>query len=162
MSIELVHKANKLLKKICKRLHKDRFFDFNGALNYAVSVEIFSGNTFNNLDEIDLIEKILNTNAKVVEIEESNLSELLGNIKKGFEFTGDEGSYPNRNYLLSDNFKTDLNELMKQIEDLFSDNSEIWEFWLDEGHPFYPVYWDYAFLIKKLENNFILIGSSSD
>lgn len=162
MSVELVRKTNKLLEKICKRLYKDHFFDFDGSLNYSVSVEIFSAGETGNFDEVDLIGSILNADAEVSEIEESNLSELLENVKEGFEFTGDEGSYPNKGYLGSEDFRIDVKEGLKQLEDLFFDNSEILKFWLKKGHPFYPVYWDYAFLIKKAGTNLILIGSSSD
>lgn len=162
MSAELVSNTNKLLEKICNRLYKDSIFDFNGSLNYSVSVKVFSSKILINSDEIDLIETILNTEAKVGDIEESNISELLENAKECFEFSGDEGSYPNRKYLSSDVFKADLNELLKNLKDLFSENLGIFKFWLKEGHPFYPVYWDYAFLIKKSSENYILIGSSSD
>jgi hypothetical protein len=162
MSKELIHKTNKLLEEICKRLYKDHFFAFGGSLNYTVSVKIFSGNSLANSDEIDLIETILNTNTEVSNIEESNLFELLETVKEYFEFSGDEGSYPNQKYLSSNDFRNELNELLKQLKVLFSESSGILKFWLKEGHPFYPVYWDYAFLIKKSDDNYILIGSSSD
>lgn len=162
MSKELVHKTNKLLGEICKRLNKSYSFDFGGSLNYVVSVKIFSGKSLVNSDEIDLIETILNTNTEVSDIEESNLFELLETVKECFEFSGDEGSYPNQKYLASNDFRNELNELLQQLKVLFSENSGTLKFWLKEGHPFYPVYWDYAFLVKKSDDNYILIGSSSD
>jgi hypothetical protein len=162
MSSEAVYKINNLLKRLCQKLYKDHFFDFNGSLNYAVSVKVFVGNELNNFDEIDLIENILKTNTEISEIEESELSELLENVRDGFEFSGDEGSYPNKKYLSSEDFKIELNEVLKHLESLFSENSGILKFWLKDGHPFYPVYWDYAFLIKKTNKSFVLIGSSSD
>ena len=83
-------------------------------------------------------------------------------MKECFEFNGDEGSYPNHKYLTSEKFKNDLGQLLEQIGEFFSDNSGISKFWLKQGHPFYPVYWDFAFLIRKSDSYFILIGSSSD
>lgn len=152
---------NKLLKKLSNNLSKSSLFG-QSALNYSVSVKIFYDNTESELNEIDLIESVLAPKAVVGNIEKCDLSELLDIVKKCFEYAGDEVSYPNRRYYLSEEFKVDLNQALEQIKVLFSNNLGIFEFWLEDGHPFYPVFWDFAFLVKKRENNFILIGSSSD
>ena len=35
-------------------------------------------------------------------------------------------------------------------------------FWLKEGHPAYPVFWDFAFVIAGPHETKVFIGSSSD
>lgn len=156
----MVDQIEDLLRKISHKLSNGSWFS-EGASNYVVDVKLFRESTTTDLDEIEVIEKLI-PKSIVGDIEKSNLAELVGLVKEGFEFSGDKGSYPNRKYLVSEEFKDDLNQLLEQIQMIFSENIEIFKFWLKDGHPFYPVYWDYAFLIKKKENNYILIGSSSD
>lgn len=151
-----VSEINKLLAKICRKLSS------GDVVNYCANVEIFQGNSVTESNEIDLIISALGKNAEVGGVEKSNITELLDVIKECFEYVGDEGSYPNQVFLSSSEFKAELNQVLEQIKGLFLDNSEIFAFWLKEGHPFYPVFWDYAFLVKKDEGNYVLIGSSSD
>jgi hypothetical protein len=38
----------------------------------------------------------------------------------------------------------------------------VWSFWLEEGHPFYPVQWDFAYVLAGHNGAEVFIGSSSD
>ena len=156
----MVDQINDWLTKICHKLSGGHWFG-QGSYNYVVDVELFHEEANPNLNEVGLIERLI-PNSIVGDIEESSLSELLSIVSECFLFEGDEGSYPNREYLLSKEFKNDLNKLLEDMRTLFSRNLGISKFWLKEGHPFYPVYWDYAFLIRKIDSYFVLIGSSSD
>lgn len=153
----MVDEINELLRKICWKLSR------GDVANYVVDIRIFQAKRQNDFNDIDSIRNILGGNSvEVGEVKRSNSPELIESIKEGFEYEGDEGAHPNKNYLFTDDFKDDTNEVLAQIENLFSGNSEISVFWLKSGHPFYPVFWDYAFLIKKDYMDYLLIGSSSD
>ena len=156
----MVDQINDLLTKICHKLSGGSWFG-QGAYNYVVDVKLFHEEAKPNLGEVALVEKLI-PNSIVGDIEKSDLFDLLSTVKECFEFSGDEGSYPNQKYLTSEEFKNDLGQLLEQIKILFAENLGISKFWLKEGHPFYPVYWDYAFLIRKSDSYFVLIGSSSD
>jgi hypothetical protein len=145
-----------LLKNICRNLSKGDVY------NFVADAKLLQFEIIDTTNEISLIEKSLGKNAQVGGIEQSNLSELLYVVKECFEYIGDEGSYPNKKYLASEQFSSDKKKALESIKNLFCDSKEIYAFWLKEGHPFYPVYWDYAFLVKNDEKCFILIGSSSD
>jgi hypothetical protein len=150
-----INEINNLLKLICSNLGKQ-------SLNYAVTVKLFAGCETLNLDEIDSITEILGCKTEVIEIEESSLIELVKTVKECFAFEGNEGSYPNKEFIQSVQFKTILDDVLKKITNLF-DAFSIFIFQLkDETHPFYPVYWDYAFFVKNKEKCYVLIGSSSD
>jgi hypothetical protein len=46
---------------------------------------------------------------------------------------------------------------------MFADRSvRVVAFRLKEGHPFYPVFWDFAFLIEIDQESILLMASSSD
>jgi hypothetical protein len=164
MPQEVTGEINRLLEKMCKKLSKGGFRHITkGALNYSVNAKVFKGRDTNSSNEVDLIKSIFGAATVEIDgIEESNLSELICIVKEGFEYEGDEGSYPNQKFLLSTEFELELNQILEQLEIFFSTNSRIFKFWFKDGHPFYPVFWDYAFLVKKDEGNFVLIGSSSD
>lgn len=51
---------------------------------------------------------------------------------------------------------------MFEMDKLVDGADTIMSFWLKEGHPFYPVFWDFAFLIEKNNDAIVFIGSSSD
>ena len=50
----------------------------------------------------------------------------------------------------------------ESVTELVTKSEQVMGFWLKAGHPFYPVYWDYAFLFEVGNDAFVLIGSSSD
>lgn len=156
----MIDRLNDLLTKICQKLSGGSWFG-QGACNYVVNVKLFQENVKPNLNDVELVEKLI-PNSIVGDIKKSDLSELLKAVKECFEYSGDECSYPNQKYFTSEEFKNDLGQLLEQIKILFSENLGISEFWLKQGHPFYPVYWHYAFLIRKSDSYFVLIGSSSD
>ena len=156
----MVDQIEDLLRQITHKLSNDAWFG-KGPSNYVVDAKIFCGEPKSDLNEIELIENLI-PKSIVGDIEKSDLSELIDVVKGCFEFSGDEGSHPNRKYLVSDEFKDDLSQLLEKFQISFSENKEIFKFRLKDGHPFYPVYWDYAFFIKSKENNCILIASSSD
>jgi len=43
-----------------------------------------------------------------------------------------------------------------------SDATTIKRFWLKQGHPAYPVFWDFAFVVIGTQQVELFIGSSSD
>ena len=63
---------------------------------------------------------------------------------------------------MSKDFDSDAENLFRDLKELFVDHSKVVSFLLDSGHPFYPVFWDFAFLIRKSESSYVFIGSSSD
>jgi len=151
----MVTETNELLEKICWKLSR------GDVANYVVDIEIFQGERIGNED--NSIRNILGANVvEVGEVKKSDISELLKITQEGFEFSGGESMHPNKEYLFSEEFKLEIGQALEQIKLLFSDDSEIFSFWLKNGHPFYPVFWDYAFLVRKKQKDFVFIGSSSD
>lgn len=145
-----------LLAKMCKSLNQ------GDVSNFTVSTGLFPGKTVRNYNEEDSIREILGPSAVVGGIGISSLERLLAIVHECFEWRGDDAAHPNRQYQFSENFNTDVTNILLNLRDLFSDAVGIWEFWLANGHPFYPVFWDFAFFIKKAKGNYVFIASSSD
>ncbi len=152
----MIDLTNILLRTICGNLSR------GDVANFIADVELYQSEITNEVNEIELIEKTLGATAEVGGIVKSDLAELISMVKDCFEYLGDDGSHPNRNYLSSEKMKIEVAEVLNNLKKIFSETKEIYSFWLSNGHPFYPVFWDYAFLGKTAEKCFILIGSSSD
>ena len=152
----MVEDINNLLQAICDKLSE------GDALNYVADAEIYQAEITGENNEIELIKKTFGKDAAVGAIYKSDLVQLLRTVKECFEYEGDGGSHPNRNYLKTEQLRVNINAILENLKDLFQESDEIYEFGLGKGHPFYPVIWDYAFLVKNDKEYFILIGSCSD
>jgi hypothetical protein len=59
-------------------------------------------------------------------------------------------------------FTQDRAKALAQLNDFLRGVCRLTSFWLKEGHPFYPVFWDFAYVIEKDGDAFVFIGASSD
>jgi hypothetical protein len=145
-----------LLVKTCKSLNR------GDVSNFQVSIGLFLGKTNQVGNEEDSIREILGPSTVVGGVEMISLEQLLATVRECFEWRGDDAAHPNRRYQFSDGFSADVINILSDLRFLSTDALGIWEFWLSDGHPFYPVFWEFAFLIKKSTKNYVFIGSSSD
>jgi hypothetical protein len=89
-------------------------------------------------------------------------ADVLDALRDALAYQGDSGSHPGQEYLSSEGFKRHESMVLAWLGALLEGASHIESFWLKEGHPFYPVFWDFAFSIEKGADTFVFIGSSSD
>lgn len=130
--------------------------------NFQASIDLFSGDVISSEDEVSAIKQILGSQAKPEFIEVCDMEKMLLRVRDDISWNGDEGAFPNRKYLFASDFNTDLEDALAKLRRLLKDATGFWEFVLVEGHPFYPVFWEFSFLIKSPDKNYIFIGSSSD
>lgn len=88
--------------------------------------------------------------------------EVLVNVDQSLRYAGDAGSGPEPAVLNSTKFEELLAKVFLHLEQAISGATSIFYFWLRSGHPDYPVYWDFAFVLIGSEYVEIFIGSSSD
>ena len=144
---------NKALVKITDKLN-------SYSLNYVADVEIYPIDKGISGSTADVVKSVFNS-AVLGGESESNTSELLEELMAGLSYAGDSGAHSNLKYVGSPEHKQDLENLKNKLKPVLASNSSITSFWLKEGHPFYPVFWDFAFSVDG-SNRFIVIGSSSD
>lgn len=88
--------------------------------------------------------------------------EVLAEVEKSLQHTGDNAYGPRPSVLSSKKFKDMLKSVLTHIERAASSATLIEQFWLKEGHPAYPVFWDFAFVVAGPSGVEVFIGSSSD
>jgi hypothetical protein len=52
--------------------------------------------------------------------------------------------------------------VLSHLEQFAAPSTAIWSFWLKDGHPHYPVQWDFAYVLAGPGGAEVFIGSSSD
>ncbi len=87
---------------------------------------------------------------------------VLTEVKESLLHAGDEGYGPLPTALGSEKFNELLKSVLAYTERAVSSATLIEQFWLKEGHPAYPVFWDFAFVIAGPLGVEVFIGSSSD
>ncbi len=132
------------------------------ALNYTVSFGLFAalGSADGSLEEI--AHQAIGPLAKIGGSCSCTQSSLLEEVASSLEYSGDNGTHPNRDFLNSPMFQEAVDCATREVGDLIDAADLLIDFYLANGHPFYPVFWDFAFAIVRGRDAFILIGSSSD
>ena len=145
------------LDTLCWKLNRGNVY------NYSASIGLFSSGevSVDMTDEV-IITKILGPTTKADFFQEFELEEMLLGIRKCIDWRGDEAVYPNRKYHATESYANDVSAIFSKLRILFQGASGIRSFEIEEGHPFYPVFWEFAFLIRMSGKTYILIGSCSD
>jgi hypothetical protein len=145
------------LEELCGRLEPMLF-----GFNYCVFLKVYRCDIGGDATPLDAIQKVLGAEAIPGGLIESNKHELRTEIDDCIRFRGDEGSGPDLLVLDSNEFKEAVTRMVTALEVEADRASKIYQFWLKEGHPDYPVFWDYAYVLMQDRRAVVLVGSSSD
>lgn len=109
-----------------------------------------------------IVKMALKTEATLGGIEEIQSASVWPKVESGLLYSGDKGAGPSEASVKSEKFCTLVGALQKQVSELADAATKCESFWLENGHPAYPAFWDFAFLFRRSASASILIGSSSD
>jgi hypothetical protein len=87
---------------------------------------------------------------------------MFAEVEQALRYAGDPSSGPRATVLQSSQFEELLDIVLTHLEQASSDAISITNFWLKEGHPAYPVFWDVAFVIIGAKQVVVFIRLSSD
>jgi hypothetical protein len=147
--------VNLQLKSISDRISKD-------SLNYGAQFEIWEAKNTSGKRISDIVSTALDKNIEIGGTFGIDLSELIKEIKNGFTYSGDSSSHPNLNLLQSPNYIIEIENFTQILDQWLKSADNIIGFWIKKGHPFYPVFWDYAFVLESGNDAYVMIASSSD
>ncbi|MFN0019376.1 MAG: hypothetical protein ACKVP0_14015 [Pirellulaceae bacterium] len=88
--------------------------------------------------------------------------EVIAEVERSLRYVGDEGSGPKPSALQSPRFEELVTGVVGEVTRAAARAVLLNEFWLREGHPGYPVFWDFAYVIAGPDGGLVFIGSSSD
>ncbi len=146
---------NKWFENVSRKL-------FRNSLNYCADFRLFPCGKTQGITLENLVQTAFGNQAVVGGSNESTKQEVIDELSKALKYRGDHGSHPSLDYLDSLESKKDFDLVISTIKIFLDQSIRVVAFWLKDGHPFYPVFWDFAFLIETDESNILFIGSSSD
>jgi hypothetical protein len=132
------------------------------ARNYSVFLQAYEVVLPLPADSLTIIRNALGNDAALYFIEEVQGGELWLEVETALLYAGDDSAGPGDTVLGSVYFKELIAELKTDLLGLADAASKIERFSLKIGHPAYPVFWDFAFLIRLDAKAIVFIGSSSD
>lgn len=131
-------------------------------LNYVADVVLYPPVSIVSKSIDEIVKAVLGPEAVIRNTSPSNAQDVQEELKYALSYAGYESSHPCKEYVGSEAQKQHLVELSNKLELFLSRAAKITSFNLSSGHPFYPVFWDFAFIIEVADKAYIFIGSSSD
>jgi hypothetical protein len=147
---------NDSLASISKNLYRT-------SLNYCADFRLFVSTETVGKPLEDVVRTILGEHAEIGIAQPATKEDVIDKLKDALQYRGDHGSHPSMDYLDSTESQIDFGQVICKIQRMLDDSfDDIQSLWLKAGHPFYPVFWDFAFLIRTRSESILFIGSSSD
>jgi hypothetical protein len=144
-----------LLSSIADKLNK------NGT-NYCVFLQTYTVPINANSSAKEYIRQAASNTANIGNIHAVRSDEVIREVESALTFTGYDGAGPASVTLQSAAFAVQLAELLSGLKAMAAKASKVERFWFQDGHPAYPVFWDFAFMFTFQKGVVIFIGSSSD
>jgi hypothetical protein len=133
-----------------------------GSTNYVVFLKSYEVPPRPTDSAVALIEKALGTAVTLGGIEEVQSESVWPEVENALLYAGDHGAGPSDAAIKSEKLAALIVALKDQINELVKTATKIESFWLQDGHPAYPVFCDFAFLFRGDASVTIFMGSSSD
>jgi len=92
----------------------------------------------------------------------TTVEEAITEIQDALGHRGDSGYGPIPENIESERYKVLVTRILRDCRGLMEAAERVALFWLKNGHPAYPVFWDFAFAAYTDEGVHVLMGSSSD
>ncbi len=87
---------------------------------------------------------------------------LVAEVEAALRYKGDYASGPRPAVLRLQRYKELVAAVLTKLECITERATSVTAFSLREGHPAYPVFWDFAYVIAGPAETLVFIGSSSD
>lgn len=133
-----------------------------GSYNYNIFLQSYSVRRPSRGSSEQLVRMALGDEAVVGKIDAVTPEDMQAQVASSIAYVGDSGSGPRLEGLNSQRLKDLLAALLADLAQASSQATKVEQFWLEAGHPHYPVFWDFAFILTSAKEASILIGSSSD
>ncbi|MCO6047646.1 hypothetical protein NG895_27390 [Aeoliella sp. ICT_H6.2] len=149
-----VSEINQELGRLCSHL--------NGrSLNYTAQMQLWAAPDMAGEPIDEIIKSAVSKQSKLGGCTVSSTDELIEELTACVNYDGDAGSHPSPGFANSKQGVEIVASLVQRLRNLAL-GGDVYSFWLTEGHPFYPVFWDFAFLVEHGPDAYVFIGSSSD
>lgn len=110
----------------------------------------------------DVLRQALGRHIEIGGIKPVTADETVALVASCLQYSGDESGGPRFGAQKTARFNELYAELQAELLTSLDEAKKIEQFWLSEGHPAFPVFWDFAFLVSGYREVMIFMGSSAD
>ena len=93
---------------------------------------------------------------------EVSAADMLSEVERCIRWAGDSGAHPDQAAIGSPRLDELVACVGAHLAHVAADSTAVWSFWLKDGHPHYPIFWDFAYVLAGPACAEVFIGSSSD
>jgi hypothetical protein len=133
-----------------------------GGTNYIVFLRAYSASSVPDESAATVVRRVVGDKAVISETDGVSEGEVVAEVASSLKYAGDAGAGPDPASMQSEEFQQLLAAALAQVSSFASGASTIERFHFKQGHPAYPVFWDFAFLFRHASDCVVLVGSSSD
>lgn len=130
--------------------------------NYTVTLLTWSLPANNGIETADYIRTALGSATIVGKVSPVQGNDVIDTIKYSLTYLGDRDHGPLPEILLSQEFLNLQQTILDDAQQNITQADSSWSFTLLEGHPAYPVFWDFSYILVSRSEVNIIIGSASD
>jgi len=130
--------------------------------NYTVFIRSYGTDFIADLTIQEIVQRMIGDEAIIEDVRDVNFSEVERELRTGFGYSGDDNAGPAVTTLESSQFRVLLEEICEEAKLESHRSTGLKTFRFKDGHPAYPVFWDFAFLFIGDSKCELLVGSSSD
>lgn len=134
--------------------------DSNGT-NYTTFLESYSVTPAEGDKVQDIVTAMVGQRVAITDLRHCSLAEVTETLRDCLGYIGeDEG--PDPDTLASPEFSSLLQGIIEDVAQAIKHSNVVQSFRFLDGHPAYPVFWEFAFLFLGKDSHQLLVGSSSD
>lgn len=131
-------------------------------INYTVFLKSYSCIAQGGDQIEDIVKKLVGKDTTVRAAQNCDLRQMTEVLNDCLGYVGDTGAGPGPDVLRLPEFSNLLGEIVSDFANLSKRSNEVKSFSFVEGHPAYPVFWEFAFLFLMNDSHRLIVGSSSD
>lgn len=134
----------------------------NGGINYTTFLRSYAVHRCPGVSLEDLAKMALGQAVVIDDVQDVSASEIESELRECLAYAGDAGAGPEEGIIGSNEFCVLLDNICEDMKTQSEQSALLKSFRFKEGHPAYPVFWDFAFAFLREDGGKILVCSSSD
>lgn len=131
-------------------------------MNYTVFLRCHTGRVTPGLTLDQSIHAVLGPGCVIDDVRDVDAGEVEAVVRNSLAYVGEVHSGPGTATLASTRFGELLDAILADCRRAHADSEVAASFFIVDGHPAYPVFWDFSLFFGGAEEYVVLVGSSSD
>ena len=130
--------------------------------NYTVFLRLYQGQLPSGLTFAQAVKAILGPGCVISDDHDVDASQVEAILRDNLACTGSVGAGPGTATLASPTLQELLDAIVLDCRDACARSDVARAFLIVEGHPAYPVFWDFNLFFGSIDGYMLLVGAASD